>query len=295
MDKYKYDHIIKIDDEILKQDFYQLVRKRKFNRNRDLHLEERILKSQNPLLVVFYAREVIKDRWIEGEDIIFNVPSHQSIYFYLIYLVENKIKNLEDLFPKLEKSMVNFKDLMAIRYYISSVIKKRWKEGEDAIIEFKSLNDINWYSKYYIKGRWKEGEQVFLEEIKNINFSSHGHFHVIYQLSYYIDKIAKCKIDDIDKEIIKNMKYFCEKYPYVNIFKYINGAHPKGWEEAEEFISLDANLSVMYAMKIIKRPFIKAHQNIFSSKTDKRIINRYTSFLNKLSKKKTLNVSEFLI
>ena len=164
MDKYKYDHIIKIDDEILKQDFYELVRKRKFNRNRDLHLEERILKSQNPLLVVFYAREVIKDRWIEGEDIIFNVPSRQSIYFYLIYLVENKIKNLEDLFPKLEKSMVNFKDLMAIRYYISSVIKKRWKEGEDAIIEFKSLNDINWYSKYYIKGRWKEAETSIMQK-----------------------------------------------------------------------------------------------------------------------------------
>jgi hypothetical protein len=292
---YKYDHIIKINDQILKEDFYEIVRKHKVNRKRDLNLEERILKSQNPLLSVFYAREVIRDRWTEGEDIIFNFPSDQSIYFYLTYLVENKVKDLEDLFPKLEKCMVEFKDFMAIRYYISSVIKRRWKEGEDAIIESKSLNDINWYSKYYIKGRWKEGEQVFLEEITNINFSSHLHFHLVYQLSYYIDKIAKCKIDDIDKEVIKNMKYFCEKYPHVNIFRYINGAHPKGWEEAEEFIVLDANLSVMYAMKIIKRPFVKAHQNIFSSKTDKKIINRYTNFLNKLSKKKTVNFSEFLI
>jgi hypothetical protein len=292
---YKYDHIIKINDQILKEDFYEIVRKHKVNRKRDLNLEERILKSQNPLLAVFYAREVVMDRWIEGEDVIFNVPSNQGIYFYLTYLVENKIKNLEDLFPKLEKCMVEFKDFMAIRYYVNNIIKGRWIECEGVIIEYKSLDDINWYSKCYIKGRWIEAEQVFLEEMRNINFSNHWHFHMFYQLCYYVEKIAKCKIEDIDNEVFKNIKHLCQKYPQLNILRYIKVAHPKGWEEAEDFISLNPRLSVRYAEIIIRRPFIKAHQNIFSSKTDKRIINRYTNFLNKLSKKKTVDFSEFLI
>ena len=69
-----------------------------------------------------YCLDVIKDRWIELEEIILNC-------------------------------------LLYIHQYASKILKRRWEEGERQLIDIKDSKDCYYYSFNVIKDRWPEAIQ----------------------------------------------------------------------------------------------------------------------------------------
>jgi hypothetical protein len=75
----------------------------------------------DPEQAYWYAKDIIKGRWPEGEAAISKHP-------YWAY------------------------------YYARDVIKGRWPEGESTIA--KDSQEAYWYAKDIINGRWPEGEEA---------------------------------------------------------------------------------------------------------------------------------------
>ena len=105
----------------------ELIRNAAKRGKRDSDLERFILDQHDSYHTYLYARDVIKGRWVEGEEAIKNEP----IWVY---------------------------------YYARDVIEGRWIEGEEEIK--KDLRYTYYYAKDIIKGRWLEGEEGIRKDSK---------------------------------------------------------------------------------------------------------------------------------
>ena len=90
--------------------------------------------EKSPYSAYEYARDVIKGRWKEAEDIIKTDP--RSAYYYAIDVIEGRWKEAEPFIKT---------DLRCAFYYAVYVIKGRWIEAEPFI-----KTDPDWAYRYAI-------------------------------------------------------------------------------------------------------------------------------------------------
>jgi len=111
------------------------------NYRRNKYLEQHII--NDPEYAYRYAREVIKGRWIEAEEIIKN--NTKNAYLYAIFIIENRWKKAEEFIKK---------DPQYAYLYAKYVIKDRWKQAEIYIIKSPMCSYM--YALDVIKGKLPE-------------------------------------------------------------------------------------------------------------------------------------------
>jgi len=89
---------------------------------RDPDLERFILDQHNPYHTYLYAKDVIKGRWMEGEEEIKKDP--ESAYYYARGVIKGRWLEGEEEIKK---------DPIWAYNYVREVIKGRWPEGEEEI------------------------------------------------------------------------------------------------------------------------------------------------------------------
>jgi len=111
---------------------------------RTLALDEYI---KYPMDAIIYARDVIKGRWIEAEDVIKTDPYYS--YDYAREIIKGRWIEGEDTIKT---------DPYRAYEYACYVIKGRWLEAED-IIKTDAQASYQ-YARDVIKGRWEEAEDI---------------------------------------------------------------------------------------------------------------------------------------
>jgi len=109
-----------------------------------------------------YAKDVIKGRWPEGEEIISRDAEYAFQYAKDI---------IKDRWPEGEKAILHNPYL--IYHYAKDIIKDRWPEGEKILLASPKMKYMKQttadniqrqlifqYAKDIIKGRWPEGEKI---------------------------------------------------------------------------------------------------------------------------------------
>jgi hypothetical protein len=81
-----------------------------------------------------------------------------------INLTQKYIKNiLKNRWPEGEKIILESKDPVVLYEYARDIIKGRWPEAEQIILESKDPKILYEYANDVIQGRWPEAEQIILE------------------------------------------------------------------------------------------------------------------------------------
>jgi hypothetical protein len=111
---------------------------------------------RNPSYICFYATQILKNRWPEGEPTILNDAG--VAYEYAKNIIHGR-------WPEAENILLNMKGSGApyICYlYAMNIVGGRWHECEPIILS--DYEATYFYSSYVIKDRWIEGEKALLEQ-----------------------------------------------------------------------------------------------------------------------------------
>jgi hypothetical protein len=110
-------------------------------------IEAEELIAKNPQYAFFYAKNIVRGRWLTGEPAILKNP--EWCYNYVKEVVQERL-------PKCE-AVIATSAYYACEYAIK-IIKDRFPEGEAAIA--KDPHCAVRYAKEIIKARWPEAEKV---------------------------------------------------------------------------------------------------------------------------------------
>jgi hypothetical protein len=206
--------------------------------------EKSILKTQEPLLIYKYARDIMGGRWKEAEPIILEDP--ETALEYARDIIGGRWKEAEPFIMRDPKIAYKYaRDIIGGRWkeaepfimrdpkiaykYAREIIGGRWKEAEPIILE--DPRSAVEYAKYVIQGRWKEAEPIILEDpssaVEYAKYVIQGRWKeaepIILNKKLY-------KIDHITSE---------EKHPiYYNIYNYTTQVLKKRWKKAEPILYL---------------------------------------------------------
>jgi hypothetical protein len=203
----------------------------------------------NSSLAVWYARDVIKGHWPEGESAIMKDPKEACKYASSI---------IKGRWPEAEPAIM--KSNLA-GWYAKNVIKGRWPEAEPAIMKSSFVVDYaqniiqgRWpkaepyimkshrlayeYARDVIKGRWPEGESVIIKDPE--------------RASTYAQEIIKGRWPEAEPAIAKK--------PYL-AYHYAQRAVQGRWPEAESYI-MKGPLAEPYARYIIRGRWPEAESYI---------------------------------
>jgi hypothetical protein len=121
------------------------------NPNHKYKSEYELIIQKDPHYAYYYAKDIIKGRWKEGEESIKKDP--KLAYLYAKNILKDRWKEGEETIKK---------DPRCACYYAREVIKHRWIEGEESI-KAESYTAY-YYAKNVIKGRWKECEETIKKD-----------------------------------------------------------------------------------------------------------------------------------
>jgi hypothetical protein len=102
-------------------------------------------------ITYWYAKCVIKCRWIEAESFI--LPDPENAYYYARDVIKGRW---------IEAESVIVTNANIAYYYAINVIKGRWSEAE-AVIAADAGNSY-WYAKHVLKARFPEAESVIAKD-----------------------------------------------------------------------------------------------------------------------------------
>jgi len=146
-------------------------------------------KENSPELAYSYARDIVKGRWSEGEEVIAN--SSKIAVKYAAEVLKRRWPEIEEdvskdtelavkyaaevlkrRWPEIEEDIS--KDANLAVKYAAEVLKRRWPEAEEVIA--KSAGPACSYAAHVVQGRWPEGEESI---IKSANWAT---YYAIYVL-----------------------------------------------------------------------------------------------------------------
>ena len=221
------------------QEFIGLIEQRKI---------EKILQTGDAKGAYFYARDVIKGRWHEGEKLIASDP--ERAYKYANYVIKGR-------FPEGEKVIAS--NSICAYYYATDVIKGRFPEGEKAI-----ASDFLWayhYAKDIIQGRFLEAENLIASNPE-------------WAYEYAKDAI-RGRWPEGEKVIASDPEW---AYKYAD--KVLKGRFPEG----EAAIASDPGWAYYYARDIIKGRWPEG-ETAMTLAPNKSYANRYKHFLKSIGEK----------
>ena len=126
---------------------------------------------EDPEVCYYYAKNIIKDRWLEAENTIMRDPERAR--WYHLYMIDgdpgniiNAISSVVRSWVKRESNIDKLKSLMEPPIkdpeiccnYASKILHERWREAESLIINYPE-----WACRYasrIIKGPWPEAEEI---------------------------------------------------------------------------------------------------------------------------------------
>ncbi len=116
----------------------------------------------------YYAKEVIKGRWLEAEEIIGKNPS--AAYLYAKEIIKGR-------WPEAEETISTVAGCAFV--YAKEVVKGRWPAGEKTISTVAGCAFV--YAKEVVKGRWPAGEKAISEN----TWISHDYQQFVYERKKY--------------------------------------------------------------------------------------------------------------
>ena len=114
--------------------------------------------KKDPHWAAYYAKYIIKGRWIEAEEEYIKKDS-RSAYYYAIHVIKGRWLEAEEYIKK---------DPIYAYWYAENIIKGRWIEAEE-IIKNDPESAYN-YAIHVIKGRWIEAEEIIKKDPEWANF-----------------------------------------------------------------------------------------------------------------------------
>lgn len=157
-----------------------------FNHGRNNDFESCIV--QDAQYSYLYARDIIKDRWLEAESVIM-----QDVYYAHLYARDIIKGRWQEAEPTIMKSP------SCLLRYIEDVIQCRWLEAEHLILAYGATYAYS-YARFIIKGRWKEAEPVIMQDA----LCAYAYSKDIIQRPWY--------------EAEENISKSCYRHLYVQVF-----------------------------------------------------------------------------
>jgi hypothetical protein len=172
-----------------------------------------------PSLAYYYAKNVIGDRWSEGESAI--AKDAELAYYYARSIIK-------DRWPEVEP--VIMKDPYLAYYYAKDVIGGRWPEAEPEIANMSEEDtELAYnYAKDVIGGRWPEAEPEIAKDIK--------------WAYMYAKSIIEDRWPEVEPAIMKD--------PYLAYY-YAKDVIGGRWPEAEPEIAKDVRWTSAYVRDVI--------------------------------------------
>jgi len=111
---------------------------------------------KNAYATFYYTKEVLKERWAEGENTILQSQDSYYVYCYAREVIEGR-------WPEGEKVLLAHRQAQYIYYYIGDIMRfTRWPEAEDIIKTDATLTSK--YAVRVLKERWLEAEKIIAED-----------------------------------------------------------------------------------------------------------------------------------
>ena len=189
-------------------------------------LEQIIMKD--PAVSVHYAKDIIKDRWLEAEPVI--MKDGGAVLMYVVSIIKERWTDAEPTIMQ---------DPYDALMYAEHVIKGRWIEAEPTISQDPCA--AVWYAKTIMKSRWSDAESTIAQD---------PHASVIYAR-----EIMKGRFISGEQAIMTNTS--C-------IIDYASNIIRGRWLEAEHVILKSLDSIMTYVDKVVKTRWPECEETIMT-------------------------------
>jgi hypothetical protein len=240
-----YKHNIKINENekltfTSSKNAYKYARSILHKRHKDV--EECILKEKDAHFAMWYAKDVVKGRWKEAEEII--LQDIYNVIDYSLFCIKGRWKagekallnyngSIDNSINKDDWEVYETKSRLMVAY-AEKVIKGRWKKVETFII-LSDRHDYIYWEKVMKRKRWKEAEK-------------YGHF--IDRIEYIKNNLEGRRSEQLEKKMLCDREY-C--YQAKDLIEYAVKIIKGRWIEAEPIILKYVDDTKEYYEKIMKK------------------------------------------
>jgi hypothetical protein len=252
------------------------------NRCRFRDAEKSIM--SNPRCILKYVSDSLRCRWREAEECLIRHPTYLVDYVRLITSISDEFSLVANAgvtgICKYMFSHLNRDELFTFKYdniadndpYLLLLYAYHMNE-RIRDIEFKFLANANvafLYALHIVKGRWYEGEQLIMK-----------------------DPQLACMYA---RDVIKGRWIEAEKIIFTSpndTYEYVRRVIGKPLKEAEKIIMTDSQMSIMYAMYVMKERWIDIEHHLGNNDLSVSYISAYCLY--KLSNKMIMILHDLAI